>query len=79
MGKGESVFREGASGFRVFRDFNYKFHIATLIWRTIYEQTERWCTTCYFSLMFLAYFVLLKVFFNSLLLISYLRGKVYKS
>ena len=31
MGKGDSVFREGASGFRVFRDFNYKFHIATLI------------------------------------------------
>ena len=44
-------------GYRV----NCKFYFTTLICLNIYVQIER-CITCYFSLRFLAYFFLLKVF-----------------
>ena len=66
-------------GFRVFRDDHCKFHFTTLIWLTIFEETERHCITCYFSLMFLAYFISfisLKVFLMFYFLsIASLRGK----
>ena len=46
-------------GVRDFRDNNYNFYITNPIWLTIYMRTERCCIACYFSLTFLAYFVLL--------------------
>ena len=55
-GKGGSIFGEG---FRIFRDSNYKFYM-TLIWITIYVQTEICCINCYFWLTLLAYLVLRK-------------------
>ena len=61
-------------GFRIFRDSNYNFYITTLIWPTIYTQVEKFCITFYFSLMFLAYFVLLKVF----LIVSYFINNLCK-
>ena len=36
------------------------------------RQTERFCITCYFSLMFLAYVILLKVFSIAFHLIKWL-------
>ena len=45
MGKGHQF---SEAGFRAFRDS----FLLTLIWLTIYVQTER-CITCYFSLCFL--------------------------
>ena len=71
MGKGESIF---GGGFRVSRDSNYKFYIKTLIWLTIYVQTERFCITCYFSLTLLASSVLLKVF----LTVLYFTNSLFK-
>ena len=64
MRKDWSVFG-GCGGVRVFRDSNYKFYLTTLIRLIIKVQTERCCIACYFSLMFLAYFILSKVYFNS--------------
>ena len=49
-------------GCRDFRDSSYVFHFMTLIWLTIYVQTERCCITCYCSFMFSAKFILLIVF-----------------
>ena len=43
-------------GFRLFTDSNSKFYILLLYNFTVYVKTERCC------IMFLAYFVLLKVF-----------------
>ena len=48
--------------FGVLRDRSYKFYLMTFIWLTIYMQTETCITFFYFSLKFLAYFVLLKDF-----------------
>ena len=66
-------------GFGVFRDDHCKFHFTALIWLTIFEETERHCITCYFSLMFLAYFISLisfKVFLMLYFLsIASLRGR----
>ena len=61
-------------GFRVSKDSNYKFYIKTLIWLTIYVQTERFCITCYFSLTLLASSVLLKVF----LTVLYFTNSLFK-
>ena len=46
--------------FMICKDSNYKFYIMALIWFTIYVETENCCITCYFPLIFLAFFVLLK-------------------
>lgn len=48
-------------GFRVFNNSNYRFYSTTLIWFIIYMQTERLSFFC-FSVMFLAYFIFIKVF-----------------
>ena len=69
--------------FMICKDSNYKFYIVTLIWVTIYVETENCCITCYFPLIFFSFFRFIKSFFNSvniffILLIAYLRGKVYR-
>ena len=65
MGKGWYIFR----GFRVFRDNNYEFYFTILILFTI--NVFHWL----FSLMVLAYFVLLSLKVSYFILIAYLRGK----
>ena len=55
MGKRQSIFGER---FKIFRDNNYRFYFTTLTGLTINMQTERRYITSYFSLMFLAYFIL---------------------
>ena len=67
MEKGEVDFWKGGV-FWVIRDSNYKFILWLLLdLYTINGQTERFCITCYFLLMFLDYFVLLK----NLLIVPY--------
>ena len=63
-GKGASIFGGEVRDFRDYNFYNfyitnYNFYITNPIWLTIYMQTERCCIACYFSLTFLAYFVLL--------------------
>ena len=65
MGKGWYIFR----GLRVFRDNNYEFYFTILILFTI--NVFHWL----FSLMVLAYFVLLSLKVSYFILIAYLRGK----
>ena len=61
-----------------FVESNYKFYFTTFIWLTICVRTERLKDiTCYLSLMFLAYVVLLKVFLIVFyFIIAYLIEKV---
>ena len=66
------------SEFGVFRENYYKFYITisitTLIWVAIWRANWKMFIICYFSLMSLAYFVLLKVF----LIVFYFTNRLFK-
>ena len=76
MGKGWHlgwlIFWSRGSGFLA--DSSYEFYFTVLIWPTVYVQTERCCINCYCPLIFLAYFVLLKVF----LVVIYFINNLFK-
>ena len=79
MGKGWSIFG-GASGFLEIAIINFTSHLVLLYFyfyfsfTTINVQTERFCINCYFSLMFLGYFFLLKFF----LIVVYFINSLFK-
>ena len=66
------IFWSRVSGFLA--DSSYEFYFTVLIWLTVYVQTERCCINCYCPLIFLAYFVLLKVF----LVVIYFINNLFK-
>ena len=76
MGKSWSIF---GGGFWVFRNTNYKYYFTTLTWLTICMQTGICCITCCFSLVFLAYFVLLKVFIIVFYFINFINSLFKKN
>ena len=67
---------EGGGGLKKFLEegVSYKLYITTPIWLTIYMQNGRYCITCYFSVTFLDFFLLLKYF----LIVSYFINNLFK-
>ena len=70
VGKGGPIFRWGLGLLEIAIINSTLWHILL----TIKVQTVRCCVTCYFSLMFLAHFVLLNYF----LLVSYFINSLFK-
>ena len=67
---------EGDSGFLEIAIIN--FRIMNLVWLAIDMQTKTFCISCYFSLIFLAYFVLIFIL-TKFYFTVYFRGEVHKS